>query len=94
MVVAGFIPRSLEIDRESLETHGPIPEDMTICRCERVKKSDIIEQIRAGIRDMNLIKAATRAGMGTCGGRTCTELIKPFSSETKLGDFAGENSED
>lgn len=111
--VAGFIPLSLEIDRTPVETTAAMPDDMIICRCERVKRSDILEYIRAGIRDMNLIKAATRAGMGTCGGRTCTELIRriyheegidleeitpptirPFSSETKLGDFAGDESGD
>ncbi len=112
LIAAGFLPKSLEIKRQPVVEEKALPEDMTICRCERVKKSDIVEQIRAGIRDINLIKAATRAGMGTCGGRTCTELImrifreqsvepdevtpptnRPFSSETKLGDFAGEESE-
>ena len=32
--------------------------------------------IREGIRDMNQIKALTRAGMGSCGGKTCRSLIK------------------
>jgi len=31
--------------------------------------------IRNGCRDMNQIKAMLRAGMGACGGRTCTDLI-------------------
>ncbi|UCB46044.1 MAG: FAD-dependent oxidoreductase [Spirochaetota bacterium] len=50
-------------------------EEVIICRCERVSKSEIVPLIRAGYRDVNQIKAATRAGMGACGGRTCTELI-------------------
>jgi sarcosine oxidase subunit alpha len=50
-------------------------EDMIICRCERVTKGDIVRLIRAGYRDMNQMKAVTRAGMGSCGGKTCTELI-------------------
>ncbi|MCJ7432017.1 MAG: hypothetical protein MUO77_00875, partial [Anaerolineales bacterium] len=29
-----------------------------------------------GVHDMNEIKAITRAGMGACGGKTCSSLIK------------------
>jgi NAD(P)H-nitrite reductase large subunit len=40
-----------------------------------VRKSEIVQAIRDGVRDMNQMKAVTRAGMGGCGGKTCTELI-------------------
>ena len=50
-------------------------EDPMVCRCERVKKSEILTAIRAGERDMNQLKAIVRSGMGGCGGKTCTELI-------------------
>ncbi len=50
-------------------------EEVIICRCERVAKSEIVKLIRAGYRDMNQIKAVLRTGMGACGGKTCTELI-------------------
>jgi thioredoxin reductase/Fe-S-cluster-containing hydrogenase component 2/bacterioferritin-associated ferredoxin len=53
-----------------------IPDDEVICRCERVTAGEIRELIRSGVRDMNHIKAVTRAGMGACGGKTCTSLIK------------------
>jgi sarcosine oxidase subunit alpha len=56
-------------------------KDEIICRCERVTASEIRALIRSGIRDMNHIKAATRAGMGACGGKTCTELIKRLFRE-------------
>jgi NAD(P)H-nitrite reductase large subunit len=46
-----------------------------VCRCERVRRSEITTAIRAGIRDMNQLKAVARSGMGGCGGKTCTELI-------------------
>ena len=49
--------------------------DPMVCRCERVKKSEITRVIRAGVRDMNQLKAVARSGMGGCGGKTCTELI-------------------
>ena len=48
---------------------------MIVCRCERVTAGEIRELIRNGIRDINAIKAMTRAGMGACGGKTCTALI-------------------
>lgn len=66
----------------------PLPEpvvrmadDEIVCRCERVTAGEIRALIRAGVRDMNHIKAATRAGMGACGGKTCTNLIKRLFRE-------------
>ena len=58
------------------ETIERIPDDEIICRCERVTAGEIRALIRAGARDINYIKAVTRAGMGACGGKTCTNLIK------------------
>jgi len=51
-------------------------DDMIVCRCERVSLAEIKAVIQLGVRDMNEIKAITRAGMGACGGKTCTSLIK------------------
>ncbi len=51
-------------------------EPKIICRCERVAEEEIRALIRQGVRDMNEIKAVTRAGMGACGGKTCRNLIK------------------
>jgi NADPH-dependent 2,4-dienoyl-CoA reductase/sulfur reductase-like enzyme/Fe-S-cluster-containing hydrogenase component 2 len=50
-------------------------DDIIICRCERVTKKEIRDRIRAGARDFNAIKAATRICMGECGGKTCSQLI-------------------
>jgi len=55
--------------------------DEIICRCERVTAGEIRALIRSGVRDMNQIKAATRAGMGACGGKTCANLIKRLFRE-------------
>ena len=52
-----------------------------ICRCERIRKSYVVEQIRAGVRDLNQLKALARSGMGGCGGKTCTELVKRIYRE-------------
>ncbi len=58
-------------------------EDETIiCRCERVSLGEIRRQIRAGVRDLNQLKAVTRAGMGACGSKTCSVmLLNIFRSE-------------
>ncbi|OGS08762.1 MAG: sulfurtransferase [Elusimicrobia bacterium RIFOXYA12_FULL_51_18] len=51
-------------------------DDATIiCRCERVSLGEIRRAIRGGVRDMNQLKAVTRAGMGACGAKTCENLI-------------------
>lgn len=52
-----------------------------VCRCERVTEGEIRALIRSGVRDMNAIKAVTRVGMGACGGKTCTNLIKRLFRE-------------
>ena len=58
-------------------------EDETIiCRCERVSLGEIRSAIRSGMRDLNQLKAVTRAGMGACGSKTCsTLLMNIFRSE-------------
>jgi ferredoxin len=50
-------------------------DDTVVCRCERVTAGEIRELIRLGFRDINEIKAVTRAGMGSCGAKTCHALI-------------------
>jgi bacterioferritin-associated ferredoxin len=40
-----------------------------------VSAGEIRARIRAGVRDLNELKGATRAGMGACGGKTCPSLI-------------------
>ena len=50
-------------------------DDTIACRCERVTVGEIRERIREGMRDINEIKTVTRAGMGACGGKTCTSII-------------------
>jgi sarcosine oxidase subunit alpha len=63
-----------------------LTDDMIVCRCERVSLAEIKAIIQAGVRDMNEIKAITRAGMGACGGKTCTSLIKRAFRELGIPD--------
>jgi Fe-S-cluster-containing hydrogenase component 2 len=53
-----------------------LTDDLIVCRCERVTLAEIKAVIRTGVRDMNEIKALTRTGMGACGGKTCSGLVK------------------
>ncbi|MFQ6042826.1 MAG: (2Fe-2S)-binding protein [Candidatus Poribacteria bacterium] len=48
---------------------------MLICRCEEITEEEIIEAIRAGARSIAGIRRRTRAGMGSCQGRTCRRLV-------------------
>ncbi len=79
--VAGFRIRNPE-HGEPVSLEETDADDPMICRCERVRKSEIIEQIRAGVRDMNQLKAVARSGMGGCGGKTCTDhILRLFREE-------------
>jgi bacterioferritin-associated ferredoxin len=69
-------------DRKPLpEQLERLTDDTIVCRCERVTAGEIRALIRQGCRDMNEVKAVTRAGMGACGGKTCTALIKRIFRE-------------
>lgn len=71
--VAGIRIQSAE---EGAWNEVPIEDDETIvCRCERVKKGEIVRLIREGYSDLNQLKAALRVGMGACGGKTCEDLL-------------------
>jgi len=68
-----------------------LEDSVIICRCERVSLGEIRRAIRGGVRDMNQLKAVTRAGMGACGAKTCENLILSiFRSEgVDLKDVTG-----
>lgn len=58
-----------------IEANLPLPNEAVICRCERVTAGEIRAVIRSGVCDMNQLKAMTRAGMGSCGSKTCRPMI-------------------
>lgn len=58
-----------------------LTDDTIVCRCERVTAGEIRTLIREGYRDVNEIKAVTRAGMGACGAKTCSTLIQRLFRE-------------
>jgi sarcosine oxidase subunit alpha len=64
------------------------PDEAIICRCERITAGEIRAAIIEGVRDMNQLKALSRAGMGACGAKTCRPMIwRIFKEEgVDLGD--------
>jgi NADPH-dependent 2,4-dienoyl-CoA reductase/sulfur reductase-like enzyme/Fe-S-cluster-containing hydrogenase component 2/bacterioferritin-associated ferredoxin len=77
--VAGFRIRIPEVGDEA--EFDEFPADPIVCRCERVRKSEIVAAIRAGVRDINQLKAVARSSMGGCGGKTCVELVQRIYRE-------------
>jgi D-hydroxyproline dehydrogenase subunit alpha len=50
-------------------------DDTLICRCEEIRKSEILAAIASGCDTVTWVKRMTRAGMGMCQGRTCGRLV-------------------
>ena len=51
-------------------------DDPIVCRCEEIRRSEVLEAIVAGCTSVSAVKRYTRAGMGSCQGRTCGRLIE------------------
>jgi len=73
--IAGIRVQEEQVTRPLDHYVRRITDDTIVCRCERVTAGEIRALIRQGYRDINEIKAVTRAGMGACGAKTCTPLI-------------------
>jgi ferredoxin len=78
--VAGFTIREPSIPLEA-STKQAADDDPIVCRCERIRKSAIVAEIRQGVRDVNQLKALARVSMGGCGGKTCGELVRRIFRE-------------
>lgn len=74
--IAGIEIQNKEVSASLEQYVERLTDDLIVCRCERVNLAEIKAIIQSGVRDMNEIKAITRAGMGACGGKTCSSLIK------------------
>jgi Fe-S-cluster-containing hydrogenase component 2 len=71
----GIWVQEKQIEPSTIYEKDPPPDEAIVCRCERVTAGEIRATIRNGIRDLNQIKALTRAGMGACGSKTCRPMI-------------------
>ncbi len=79
--IAGIRVQEPWISEPMPEALERLTDDTIVCRCERVTAGEIRALIREGYRDMNEIKAVTRAGMGACGAKTCAALIQRLFRE-------------
>ncbi|MFU8825904.1 MAG: FAD-dependent oxidoreductase [Brevefilum sp.] len=59
-------------------------QETIICRCEHVSVDTIRTLILNGVRDINQLKAASKATMGSCGGKTCLSLILKLFREAGI----------
>ena len=71
----GIWVQEKQVEPSTIYEKDPPPDEAIVCRCERVTAGEIRAIIRGGIRDLNQIKALTRAGMGACGSKTCRPMI-------------------
>jgi NADPH-dependent 2,4-dienoyl-CoA reductase/sulfur reductase-like enzyme/Fe-S-cluster-containing hydrogenase component 2/bacterioferritin-associated ferredoxin len=72
---AGIWVQDRPIEPMALYEKAPAAEAAVVCRCERVTAGEIRAAVRDGVRDLNQLKALTRAGMGACGSKTCRSMI-------------------
>src|SRR6185503_17863757 len=61
-----------------------VPDDTIVCRCEDVSVKELRDAIEKGSSEINALKAATRCGMGPCGGRVCGEAAAAVMECTGL----------
>ncbi len=73
--VVGIWVQEQQIEPSKIYEKELPPDDAIVCRCERVTAGEIKAAIQQGVRDINQLKALTRAGMGACGSKTCRPMI-------------------
>ena len=79
--IAGIRVQETDVSKELDKAVLHVEDDIIVCRCERVTAGEIRDVIRRGFRDLNEIKAVTRAGMGACGAKTCNSIIHRLFKE-------------
>ena len=63
-----------------------------ICRCEEVTYGDIKKALEAGLITAGDVRKYTRAGMGSCQGRTCQRLVMQMIKQYVGKDHISEES--
>ena len=60
-----------------------VSDDTIVCRCECVTAGEVRQAVKEGFTNPREVKIATRAGMGTCQGRSCgVALAEIIAQET------------
>jgi thioredoxin reductase/ferredoxin len=65
-------PQPLEV----LEYRPAQDEDPFVCRCEDIRRSDIVAAIHDGLKTVDELRRVLRLGMGPCQGKTCGTLTR------------------
>ncbi|UCE56614.1 MAG: FAD-dependent oxidoreductase [Desulfobacterales bacterium] len=73
--VVGIWVQERQVEPSTIYEKEIPPDDAVVCRCERITAGEIKAAIQQGVRDMNQLKALTRAGMGACGSKICRPMI-------------------
>jgi sarcosine oxidase, subunit alpha len=60
------------------------PDELIVCRCERVTAGEVRAAIRSGIRDVNELKGTLRVCMGACCGKNCPDHITALLREAGI----------
>ena len=63
-----------------------------ICRCEEVTYGDVKKALEAGLITPGDVRKYTRAGMGSCQGRTCQRLMMQMIKQYVGRDCIAEES--
>ena len=63
--------------------------ETTVCRCENVRVSEVLDVLKDGHTSLNAVKRNVRAGMGWCGGRTCLNAVSALA-QLHAGATAGD----
>ncbi|MGE5257181.1 MAG: (2Fe-2S)-binding protein [Hyphomicrobiales bacterium] len=71
----GIWVQEKHIEPMTVYEKAPPADEAIVCRCERITAGEIRAAIRSGVRDLNQLKALTRAGMGACGSKTCRPMV-------------------
>lgn len=61
-----------------------------ICRCENIKRAEIDQAIKRGVKDITSLKMATRAGLGDCQGKICSSYCYDRFKQEGLGEEMGQ----
>jgi Fe-S-cluster-containing hydrogenase component 2 len=74
-VITLAVPKefSMVVRNFCIEDH--YSDNTIVCRCEEITLGELREYIRKGYTSVDEIKRISRAGMGSCQGRTCRQLI-------------------
>ncbi|PRD52391.1 NAD(P)/FAD-dependent oxidoreductase [Phyllobacterium myrsinacearum] len=90
-VLAGARRRKAKL-RDILEKAFPFPQNWfdqipgatTLCRCEEITVSSVIDTVHGNdLRELNRLKALSRAGMGRCQGRMCSAAMAEILASTQ-----------